>query len=104
MKFNISLAGSIVALAVSLSACESLDFTPADQMSGQTFWKTEEHARQAAVGMYAAMKAPWCFGMEFTFDMCSDIAERDLALGRYFTRIVIRVQQQRRAEPLAISL
>lgn len=48
MKFNISLAGSIVALAVSLSACESLDFTPADQMSGQTFWKTEEHARQAA--------------------------------------------------------
>ena len=75
MKFNISLAGSIVALAVSLSACESLDFTPADQMSGQTFWKTEEHARQAAVGMYAAMKAPWCFGMEFTFDMCSDIAD-----------------------------
>lgn len=44
-------------------------------MSGQTFWKTEEHARQAAVGMYAAMKAPWCFGMEFTFDMCSDIAD-----------------------------
>lgn len=75
MKFNISLAGSIVALAVSLSACESLDFTPADQMSGQTFWKTEEHARQAAVGMYAAMKAPWCFGLEFTFDMCSDIAD-----------------------------
>ncbi len=75
MKFNISLAGSIVALAISLSACESLDFTPADQMSGQTFWKTEEHARQAAVGMYAAMKAPWCFGMEFTFDMCSDIAD-----------------------------
>ena len=75
MKFSISLAGSIVALAVSLSACESLDFTPADQMSGQTFWKTEEHARQAAVGMYAAMKAPWCFGMEFTFDMCSDIAD-----------------------------
>lgn len=75
MKFNISLAGSIVALAVSLSACESLDFTPADQMSGQTFWKTEEHAHQAAVGMYAAMKAPWCFGMEFTFDMCSDIAD-----------------------------
>ena len=75
MKFNISLAGSLVALAVSLSACESLDFTPADQMSGQTFWKTEEHARQAAIGMYAAMKAPWCFGMEFTFDMCSDIAD-----------------------------
>lgn len=58
-----------------LCSCESLDYTPADQMSGQTFWRTEEHARQAAVGLYAAMKAPWCFGMEFTFDMCSDIAD-----------------------------
>lgn len=55
--------------------CESLDYTPGDQMSGQTFWQTEDHARQAAVGMYAAMKEPWCFGMEFTFDMCSDLAD-----------------------------
>lgn len=60
---------------MALSSCESLDYTPADQMSGQTFWQTEEHARQAAVGMYAAMKAQWCFGMDFTFDMCSDIAD-----------------------------
>ncbi len=57
------------------SSCESLDFTPGDQMSDKTFWQTEDHARQAAVGLYAAMKAPWCFGMEFTFDMCSDIAD-----------------------------
>ncbi len=57
------------------AGCESLDYTPADQLSGQTFWQTEEHARQAAVGLYAAMKEPWCFGMEFTFDMCSDIAD-----------------------------
>ena len=55
--------------------CESLDYTPGDQMSGQTFWQTEDHARQAAVGMYAAMKEPWCFGMEFTFDMCSVLAD-----------------------------
>ncbi len=58
-----------------LSACESLDYVPGEQMSGQTFWQTEDHARQAAVGMYAAMKANWCFGMEFTFDMCSDLAD-----------------------------
>jgi len=44
-------------------------------MSDTTFWKTETHARQAAIGMYAAMKEKWCFGMEFTFDMCSDIAD-----------------------------
>ena len=61
--------------AMGMTSCESLDFTPADQMSGGTFWQTEEHARQAAVGMYSAMRAPWCFGMEFTFDMCSDLAD-----------------------------
>ncbi len=68
----------ITALTISiviLSGCESLDLNPSDQMSGPNFWKTEEHARQAAIGMYAAMKEPWCFGMEFTFDMCSDIAD-----------------------------
>ena len=63
------------AVAAVCCGCESLDYTPGDQMSGQTFWQTEDHARQAAVGMYAAMKEPWCFGMEFTFDMCSDLAD-----------------------------
>lgn len=58
-----------------LHGCESLDYLPADQLSEKTFWQTEEHARQASAGMYAAMKATWCFGMEFTFDMCSDIAD-----------------------------
>ena len=57
------------------SGCESLDYIPGNQMSEQNFWLTEDQARQAAVGMYAAMRADWCFGMEFTFDMCSDIAD-----------------------------
>lgn len=65
----------VITSVLLLCSCESLDFTPADQMSESTFWKTEEHARQAAVGLYAAMKASWCFGLEFTFDMCSDIAD-----------------------------
>lgn len=75
MKMKSIKIAAIIYAAAAVSSCESLDFTPGDQMSGQTFWKTEEHARQAAVGMYAAMKEPWCFGMEFTFDMCSDIAD-----------------------------
>ncbi|MDE6449827.1 MAG: RagB/SusD family nutrient uptake outer membrane protein [Muribaculaceae bacterium] len=75
---------------MSLTACESLDYTPADQMSDTTFWQTEEHARQASIGMYDAMRAPWCFGMEFTFDMCSDLADgsspwSDIAQGSTFT-------------------
>ncbi len=71
---NKYIAG-IVAAAAIISGCESLDYIPGDQMSGQTFWQTEDHARQAAVGLYAAMKADWCFGLEFTFDMCTDLAD-----------------------------
>lgn len=79
-----------MAASVALNSCESLDYTPADQLSGTTFWKTEAHARQAAIGLYAAMKEPWCFGMEFTFDMCSDIADgvspwSDIATGSTFS-------------------
>ncbi len=73
MKLHHTIALALT--ATMLSACETLDFTPGDQLSDATFWQTEEHARQAAIGMYAAMKAPWCFGLEFTFDMCSDLAD-----------------------------
>lgn len=80
---------ALTAIAILATGCENLDFTPADQMSDSTFWKTETHARQAAIGMYAAMKEPWCFGMEFTFDMCSDLADgtspwADIARGSSF--------------------
>ncbi|MCM1198566.1 MAG: RagB/SusD family nutrient uptake outer membrane protein [Clostridium sp.] len=79
------------------AGCESLDYIPASQMSGQTFWQTEEHARQAAIGMYSAMKEQWCFGMEFTFDMCSDIADgtapwSDIARGNTFSSASSGVQ------------
>lgn len=74
-KMRIIHISALAAGAVLLNACESLDYVPGEQMSGKTFWQTEDHARQAAVGMYAAMKANWCFGMEFTFDMCTDIAD-----------------------------
>lgn len=72
---KIKYMAALLAATAILSGCESLDYTPGDQMSGQTFWQTEDHARQAAVGLYAAMKADWCFGLEFTFDMCTDLAD-----------------------------
>lgn len=74
-KIRIKHITLLAAFALILSGCESLDYTPGDQMSGQNFWQTEDHARQAAIGMYAAMKADWCFGLEFTFDMCTDLAD-----------------------------
>ena len=90
------IAGAFVA-SLLLCGCESLDYAPGNQMSGATFWKTEEHARQAAVGLYAAMKAPWCFGIEFTFDMCSDIADgtspwADISRGTSFASNSVGVQ------------
>lgn len=73
--FKLKYLAGITLAAAALCSCESLDYTPGDQMSGQNFWQTEDHARQAAIGMYAAMKSTWCFGLEFTFDMCSDLAD-----------------------------
>lgn len=74
MKSKIIIS-TIWAFALLLSSCESLDYVPANQLSSGTFWQTEAHAKQAAVGMYAAMKQNWCFGLEFTFDMCTDLAD-----------------------------
>lgn len=87
----------ILVLAAFLTSCEKLDFVPADQLSESTFWQTEEHARQGAMGMYNAMRQPWCFGMEFTFDMCTDIADgtspwSDVSRGTSFTSASSGVQ------------
>lgn len=70
-----NIVSILLGSALLLTACESLDYVPSTQMSSETFWKTENHARQAAVGLYAAMRESWCFGMEFTFEMCTDLAD-----------------------------
>ncbi|HTN38894.1 MAG TPA: RagB/SusD family nutrient uptake outer membrane protein, partial [Arachidicoccus sp.] len=72
---NKILIGMSLLVVLFFSACEKLDYVPADQLSDNTFWKTEAQAKQAVVGLYQAMKQPWCFGREFTFDMISDIAD-----------------------------
>ena len=93
-KIRILLLASMTLI---LGSCEKLDYAPADQLSESTFWQTEEHARQGAVGMYNALRQPWCFGMEFTFDMCSDIADgtspwADVSRGTAFTSASSGVQ------------
>lgn len=88
-----SIKNIIFVLGISflcLTGCESLDYARPDQLSSATFWKTEAHAKKAAVGMYAAMKSPWCFGLEFTFEMCTDLADgvsplADISRGTSFT-------------------
>lgn len=80
----------LLAAALCLHSCEKLDYVPSTQLSSGTFWQTEAHAKQAAVGLYAAMKTNWCFGLEFTFDMCTDLADgnnplADISRGSSFT-------------------
>ena len=69
---------ALLGIGLLLQGCETLDYTPADQLNDKTFWRTEQHANQAAVALYAAMKAGWAFGRDFTFDMISDIAAPSL--------------------------
>ena len=57
------ILSAFLGFALLLSSCESLDYTRPDQLSNTTFWKTELHAKQAAVGLYQAMMQPWCFGL-----------------------------------------
>ena len=49
------ILSAFLGFALLLSSCESLDYTRPDQLSNTTFWKTELHAKQAAVGLYQAM-------------------------------------------------
>ncbi|MEI3126519.1 MAG: hypothetical protein V8T44_11820 [Odoribacter splanchnicus] len=63
-------------------------------MNDKTFWRTEQHANQAAVALYAAMKAGWAFGRDFTFDMISDIADgtsphAGIARGTFFHPVTL---------------
>lgn len=103
MTYNLSdkirriVFSGVAAGVLLLTSCEKLDYVPGDQLSEGTFWQTEDHARQAAVGLYNAMRQPWCFGMEFTFDMCSDLADgtspwADVSRGTTFTSNTSGVQ------------
>lgn len=58
---------ALLGIGLLLQGCETLDYTPADQLNDKTFWRTEQHANQAAVALYAAMKAGWAFGRRLYF-------------------------------------
>ncbi|MCC8172257.1 MAG: RagB/SusD family nutrient uptake outer membrane protein [Parabacteroides sp.] len=64
---------SLFAAAVCLAGCMELDQFPKDKVSSGTFWKTEEHAKQAMMGVYNDMKQENLFGCYFCQDGMSDI-------------------------------
>lgn len=57
MKFNYKIIVAGVLSASSLTSCYDLDLYPHDEVSTGVFWKTEEHAKQAMMGVYDCMKA-----------------------------------------------
>lgn len=54
-------------------SCNNLDLAPYDQISSSTFWKTEDHAKQAMMGVYRQMKNNNVFGTAFMFDNLGEI-------------------------------
>lgn len=59
--------------AASLTGCYDLDRFPQDKVNSGIFWKTEEHAKQAMMGVYNDMRSNQIFGYSTHFDCVSDI-------------------------------
>lgn len=72
MKKYKLLIGALIA-SMSLNSCYDLDKYPVDQISDGIFWKSETHAKQGMMGVYAAMQTDHALGLRFTFDSMSDI-------------------------------
>lgn len=58
---------------VFFNSCNDLDKVPYDQISSNTFWKTEDHAKQAMMGVYRQLKNDNVFGLAFMFDNMGEI-------------------------------
>lgn len=56
------------------TSCYDLDLAPYDQISSATFWKTEDHAKQAMMGVYRKMKDHNVYGTAFMFDNLGETA------------------------------
>lgn len=59
---------------IGFTGCYELDTQPYDKVSSASFWKTEEHALQGVMGVYAQLKNNNVYGTSFLFDNLSDIA------------------------------
>lgn len=60
------------------TGCYDLDVYPEDELSSGTFFKTEDHARQAMMGVYSLMQNEAAFGRQYSFDCLGGVgAGRD---------------------------
>ena len=56
-----------------MSSCYDLDQYPHDKLSSGTFWKTEDHAHQGMVAMYATLRNENGFGAYYDNDALGEI-------------------------------
>lgn len=64
----------LLAASALMSSCYDLDQFPHDQLNSSTFWKTEVHAHQGMVAMYATLRNENAFGAYYNTDALSDLA------------------------------
>ena len=70
---NIKISSILLGGVLLLSGCEKLEYYNPTSLVEQTFWQTEDHAKQGIVGCYTQMKYNWCMGFTFALDQCSDL-------------------------------
>lgn len=80
MKLNYKLVTVCLLATSTLSSCYELDLYPHEEVSSGVFWKTEDHAKQAVMGIYDCMKekstapAVGPFGDMYMLDALTDMA------------------------------
>jgi tetratricopeptide (TPR) repeat protein len=63
----------MIAAGFSLSGCYDLDTYPGDSLGEALFWKTEDHVKQALMGVYQLMRDDNAYGKQFFFDDIGNI-------------------------------
>lgn len=68
MKNIKSVLFAAVACGIMCSSCYDLERYPDDKLSSGTFFKTEEHAKEAMMAAYSQMRSASVFGLSFAWD------------------------------------
>lgn len=71
---KITILSAALALTMSLTGCYDLDRYPTDKLSSETYFKTEDHAKSAMMGIYSRMQNDNVFGLQFSMDCLGGIA------------------------------
>ncbi len=75
MRLNKYIASAAIAvMSLTCTGCYDLDRYPDSKVSSGTFFKTEEHAKQAMMAVYAIMRANSTFGYYYAYDTLGGIS------------------------------